>query len=647
MRRDDRLAVPSRQEELWREHDAANSRILGSTLRKLGYFCPQRNPAPPRNRHLAVRLARIATGKSSRSGDIVAVTSNSFGRIFFSKGHSGPMGVIMTFRQFIPFTAVALATVVAACESPVYDSAVSADAGGTEMSSASSPPPPPPPAAMSVEAYNSSNQPPTQRRQSAYRDEGRESYPEYENNSAKQVALEPVSTFSIDVDTASYSRVRRFLNDGRLPPADSVRTEELVNYFRYDYASPEHRETPFRSDIALFDAPWDEGAQILRIGLKGFDIPADRRQPANLVFLLDTSGSMHSPDKLPLLQKSLRMLVQEMRPEDRVAMVAYAGSAGVILPPTEARHKSTILRAIDGMRAGGGTAGGAGIELAYRLAQDNFREGAVNRVILATDGDFNVGVSSPTQLEKLIANKRKTGIYLSVLGFGMGNLQDSTMQALAQAGNGNAAYIDNYREARKVLVDEMGGTLFPIADDVKIQIEFNPAYVAEYRLIGYETRMLKREDFNNDHVDAGEIGSGHTVTALYEIISPDSVSRRVDPLRYGKEAPKKEAGPANGELAWLKIRYKLPGESKSGVTAQSVYVNARTGFAEAPADARFATAVAGFGQLLRGNDAVEKYAYQDVLEIANGARGKDPFGYRAEFTQLVRAAAGLAKVAAR
>ena len=556
----------------------------------------------------------------------------------------------MTVRKFIPVTAMTLAVILAACSTEVYESAETA---GSEAAEAAAPPPPPPPAAARTYAPQEY---PVQALPSpqaccgyggAYWDEGRESYPEFDNNEIKQVALEPVSTFSIDVDTASYARVRRFLKDGYMPPADSVRTEELVNYFKYDYAAPKHRETPFQSDIALFDAPWDEGAQILRIGLKGYDIPADQRQPANLVFLLDTSGSMNAPDKLPLLQRSLRMLVEVMRAEDRVAMVAYAGSAGVILPPTEARHKSTILRAIDNMRAGGSTAGGAGIELAYRLAAQNFRGGAVNRVVLATDGDFNVGVSSPDRLEKLIAAKRKTGIYLSVLGFGKGNLQDSTMQALAQAGNGNAAYIDSYQEARKVLVDEMGGTLFPIADDVKIQIEFNPAYVAEYRLIGYETRMLKREDFNNDKVDAGEIGSGHTVTALYEIIPPDSASRRVDPLRYGKESPKPQAGIENGELAWLKIRYKLPGASKSGLTVQPVYVNAHTAFAEAPADARFATAVAAFGQLLRGNEAMGDFSYDDVLAVASDARGKDAFGYRAEFTGLVRTAAGLAKVAAR
>ncbi|MHA1109097.1 MAG: vWA domain-containing protein [Alphaproteobacteria bacterium] len=531
----------------------------------------------------------------------------------------------MTVRNFIPVTAIALATILASCESDRYTADVYSS--GSETTAAAPPPPPP---------YRA-----------AYWEEGREAYPLFKDNPVKQVGVEPVSTFSIDVDTASYSRVRRFLNDGRLPPADSVRTEELVNYFRYDYATAGHRERPIKSDIALFDAPWDRGAQILRIGLKGFDIPAGQRRPANLVFLVDTSGSMNSPDKLPLVQKSLRMLVQEMRPQDRIAMVAYAGSAGVILDSTEGRDKSKILSAIDTMRAGGSTAGGAGIELAYRLAQDNFSEDAVNRVILATDGDFNVGISNPGQLETLISEKRKTGVYLSVLGFGMGNLQDNIMQALAQAGNGNAAYIDNYREARKVLVDEMGGTLFPIADDVKVQIEFNPAYVAEYRLIGYETRILAREDFNNDHVDAGEVGSGHTVTALYEVIGPNSPSRLIDDLRYARPKPKAAKGVVNGELALLRIRYKLPGETKSGVTAQPVKVEARTGFAEAPADARFATAVAGFAQILRSGGRVENFPYRDVLEIANGARGDVPLGYRAEFTQLVRTAASLAKVAAR
>jgi len=484
-----------------------------------------------------------------------------------------------------------------------------------------------------------------QMRDSAYWDEGRESYPQFDDNPVKLAAETPVSTFSVDVDTASYARMRRFINDGVLPPAESVRTEELVNYFSYDYVRPDSREQPFRADIALFDAPWDSGRQLLRIGMKGFDIPTEKRPRANLVFLVDTSGSMHSPDKLPLVQRSLRMLTEEMGADDRIALVAYAGRAGIVLEPTAGRDKSKILSAIDGLRAGGSTAGGAGIQLAYNLAAENFRDGAVNRVILATDGDFNVGLSSPDRLEELIAEKRKSGVYLSVLGFGKGNIQDTIMQRLAQAGNGNASYIDSFQEARKVLVDEIGGTLFPIADDVKVQVEFNPAYVAEYRLIGYETRLLKREDFNNDRVDAGEIGSGHEVTALYEIVSPDSKSLRVDPLRYG-DGTKAATGVANGELAWLRIRYKLPGDSTSRLIEQPVPVAARTTFDAASGDARFAAAVAGFGQLLRNSDMVGDFSWNDVLEIAADARGEDPLGYRAEFTRLVRTAAGLARLAA-
>jgi Ca-activated chloride channel family protein len=537
-------------------------------------------------------------------------------------------GIAMTFRNILYASAIGIATILVAC---------------TEI----------PETSVTTESYPAASAPPAaaycctlQTQRSAYWDEGRESYPRFDDNPIKLAAETPVSTFSVDVDTASYARVRRFLNDGVLPPPDSVRTEELVNYFTYDYPRPVARAQPFRADIALFDAPWDDGRQLLRIGMKGFDIPAGKRPPANLVFLIDTSGSMHSPDKLPLVQRSLRMLADSMGAEDRIALVAYAGSAGVVLKPTRGIEKLKILNAIEGLRAGGSTAGGAGIELAYRLAAENFRDGAVNRVILATDGDFNVGISNPDALEKMIAKKRKSGIYLSVLGFGQGNLQDTTMQSLAQAGNGNAAYIDSFQEARKVLVDEMGGTLFPIADDVKVQIEFNPAYVAEYRLIGYETRMLEREDFNNDKVDAGEVGSGHTVTALYELVSPDSASRRVDPLRYGDEAPKEKAGIVNGELAWLRIRYKLPGESKSQLIEQPVPVSARTGFAEAPADARFAAAVAGFGQLMRNSDSLGDFSWNDVLGIANDARGEDSFGYRAEFTRLVRTAAGLARLAA-
>ena len=465
---------------------------------------------------------------------------------------------------------------------------------------------------------------------------GREKYGEFKDNPVKLVSAEPVSTFSIDVDTASYSIVRRYLNDGVLPPKDAVRTEELVNYFKYDYPAPDAKTEPFRADVALYDSPWDTGTQIIRIGLQGYDIPAENRPAANLVFLVDTSGSMNSPDKLPLLKKSLRMLVEQLGEDDTIAIVAYAGSAGVVLEPTKGSEKRKILGALDGFRASGSTAGAEGIRQAYALAEANFDKEAVNRVILATDGDFNVGISDPKRLEDYAARKRKTGVYFSVLGFGKGNLNDNLMQKLAQAGNGNAAYIDNLMEARKVLVDEMGSTLFTIANDVKIQVEFNPALVAEYRLIGYETRLLNREDFNNDKVDAGEVGSGHSVTALYEITPPDSESRLIDDLRYGKPAAATDA--KDGEIANLRLRYKLPGESKSTLWERPIMAEARTTFSQAPNEARFATAVAGFAQILRGAVNVEDFGYDDVLEIAKASRGEDGFGYRAEFLRMVRMA---------
>jgi len=345
---------------------------------------------------------------------------------------------------------------------------------------------------------------------------------------------------------------------------------------------------------------------------------------------------MNSPDKLPLLKKSLKMLVDQMGADDTIAIVAYAGSAGVVLEPTKGSEKRKIMYALNGFRASGSTAGAEGIRQAYALAEANFKEESVNRVILATDGDFNVGHTDNSTLEDYVSRKRETGIYLSILGFGRGNYKDDRMQVLAQAGNGNAAYIDNLNEARKLLVDEMGGTLFAIANDVKIQVEFNPAYVSEYRLIGYETRLLAREDFNNDRVDAGEVGSGHEVTALYEITPPDSPSRLIDDLRYGK--PAATDGAANGEIANLRLRYKLPGEAKSTLWEQPILAEARTSFAEAPREARFATAVAGFGQILRGAVNVEDFSLDDVIATARAARGEDAFGYRAEFLQLVRLA---------
>ena len=465
--------------------------------------------------------------------------------------------------------------------------------------------------------------------------EYRDRYEDFEVNPIRLVAEEPVSTFSIDVDTAAYANVRRYLTEGSLPPIDAVRTEELINYFTYAYAVPESTEEPFAADVAVFDSPWDAGSQLIRVGLQGYELAVEERPPANLVFLVDTSGSMASADKLPLLQQSLIMLVNEMRDEDTISIVAYAGSAGVVLEPTAGSERRQIIAAIERFQSGGSTAGAAGIRQAYQLAEANFDDDAINRVILATDGDFNVGISNPEMLEDFVARKRETGVYLSVLGFGRGNLNDHLMQMLTQAGNGNAAYIDSVMEARKVLVDEMGSTLFTIADDVKVQIEFNPALVAEYRLIGYETRMLNREDFNNDRVDAGEVGSGHSVTALYEITPPDSASRLVDDLRYGsRELIQTESD----ELAFLRIRYKAPGEEDSRLIEQPILASAVTDFDSAPADARFAAAVAGFGQLLRGDPHVEGLTYAEIEDIARSARGEDSFGYRSEFVRLTQMA---------
>ena len=463
-----------------------------------------------------------------------------------------------------------------------------------------------------------------------------ERYGDFKTNPVKLVSEQPVSTFSIDVDTASYANVRRFLTDDTLPPMDAVRTEELINYFPYAYPLPESKDEPFRADIAVFDSPWDSGSQIVRIGLQGYDIPKTTRPPANLVFLVDTSGSMQEPDKLPLVKQSLRLLTEQMQATDTIAIVAYAGDAGVVLEPTKGSDRQKILSAIDGFVAGGSTAGAEGIRQAYALAEANFEKNAINRVILATDGDFNVGITDPSELEDYVARQRDSGVYLSVLGFGTGNLNDLIMQKLAQAGNGNASYIDSLMEARKALVDEMGSTIFTIANDVKIQIEFNPALVAEYRLIGYETRLLNREDFNNDKVDAGEVGSGHAVTALYEITAPNSKSRLVDDLHF-QQKPTSPQQDSNA-LAWLKIRYKLPGAAESRLIQQPIQASARTTFEAAPADARFATAVAAFGQLLRKDANVGTMTLVDVQHIAAAARGDDPFGYRSEFLRLVQVA---------
>ncbi|MEL7465565.1 MAG: von Willebrand factor type A domain-containing protein [Pseudomonadota bacterium] len=448
-------------------------------------------------------------------------------------------------------------------------------------------------------------------------------------NPVKLAAEAPVSTFSIDVDTASYAWVRRSLREGRMPAPEAVRVEELINYFLYEYARPETVETPFAVSTTVMDAPWAEGRRLLHIGIRGFE--PEERPRANFTFLIDTSGSMQSADKLPLLLTSFRLLLDSLGPEDTVAIVTYAGSSGVALEPTAVSEKGKILDALSGLIAGGSTAGAAGIETAYRLAEDRFDADAVNRVILATDGDFNIGASSVEAMERLIETKRESGVYLSVLGFGRGNLNDALMQSLAQAGNGQAAYIDTLAEARKALVDEVR-TLTPIAEDVKIQIEFNPAVVSDYRLIGYETRALNREDFNNDKVDAGEIGAGHRVTAIYEI-TPVGGPARIDDLRY---QPTAVGGDAD-ELAFLRIRHKAPGSDASELSETVVAPDA----ADAGVEARFAVAVAGFGELLRGSDHLGDWSWDQALTLAEGAKGDDPFGYRAEFLDLIRLARSL------
>ncbi len=470
---------------------------------------------------------------------------------------------------------------------------------------------------------------------------GRDRFEDIKPSTVKLVSEEPVSTFSIDVDTASYAFVRRALNNGYLPQADSVRVEEMINYFDYGYPLPKDRSVPFRQTIAIFPTPWNPGTRLLHIGIRGYDIAANKRPRANLVFLIDVSGSMQSDDKLPLLKNSLRMLVDTLDRDDTVAIAVYAGAAGTVLEKTKAAEKSKILAAIDQLQAGGSTAGGEGIQLAYSLAEAGMDPKAVNRVILATDGDFNAGIRDINVLQDFIVRKRQGGVYLSVLGFGQGNYNDELMQRLAQNGNGNAAYIDNLNEARKVLVDQATGTLFTIANDVKIQVEFNPAMVSEYRLIGYQTRQLNREDFKNDRVDAGDIGSGHTVTAIYEINPRGSDTRLIDDLRYGskKDLEGSKSRGDGSEYAFLKIRYKLPGENVSREISTSIDEDSEyKKVSDAPDDSRFAAAVAAFGQLLRGESYINRFAYDDVINLAKGAIKDDTFGYRTEFLNLVRLA---------
>jgi Ca-activated chloride channel family protein len=469
--------------------------------------------------------------------------------------------------------------------------------------------------------------------------EFRDRFDSKETNPVKSAATEPVSTFSIDVDAASYAFARRALNAGRLPPKDSVRVEEFVNYFPYDYPKPESAQTPFKPTITVTPSPWSAGNRLVHVAIQGYALHSAERPRANLVFLIDVSGSMSPQDRLPLVKNALRMLVDELKPEDTVAVVTYASGSGVALEPTKIADKAKILAAIDALGAGGSTAGAQGIQDAYRLAESNFDRSAVNRVILATDGDFNVGVTDQSELKGLIERKREKGVFLSILGVGQGNYNDALMQALAQNGNGAAVYVDTLTEARKALIEESSSTLFPIAKDVKIQVEWNPARVSEYRLIGYETRALHREDFNNDKVDAGDVGSGHRVTAIYEITPAGSEKKLVDDLRYGKNTPAAAQAHAEGELGFLKLRYKLPKEEASRLIEQPIADQQSVeSLARAPQDVRFSIAVAAFAQLLKGARYLSDYSYDDVIALSQSAKGDDPFGYRAEFVNLVRLA---------
>jgi Ca-activated chloride channel family protein len=466
-----------------------------------------------------------------------------------------------------------------------------------------------------------------------------ERYQHLDDNPVHLVAEQPISTFSIDVDTGAYANVRRFLNAGQLPPQDAVRVEEMVNYFDYSYMPPASRDVPFRVATEVAPAPWNPQALLMKIGIKGFEVAAAERPPANLVFLIDVSGSMQTPDKLPLLKSAFRMLTDQLTARDRVSMVVYAGSSGVVLEPTPGDQKAKIREAIDRLEAGGSTNGAEGIERAYQLAHDAQLKGGINRVVLATDGDFNVGVVNYEALVDMAERQRTSGVALTTLGFGTGNYNDQLLERLADAGNGNYAYVDTLSEARKVFVSELSSTLFTIARDVKIQVEFNPSQVLEYRLIGYENRMLAREDFNNDKVDAGEIGAGHRVTALYEVV-PVGKSGHVDPLLYAPP-PGAELSRARNELAFVRLRYKKPDADESELLEYPIAKTSVATLERLSPDFRFAASVAAFGQLLRGGKYVGNFGYGEVEQLARGALGDDTEGYRREFVSLVKLADSL------
>lgn len=459
-----------------------------------------------------------------------------------------------------------------------------------------------------------------------------EDYDNITENRFRETSENPLSTFSIDVDGASYSNVRRFLQSGQLPPAGAVRVEELINYFHYNYPQPKP-DAPFSINTEIGDCPWNKENKLAMIGLQGKKIPVENLPPSNIVFLIDVSGSMQDENKLPLVKSSIKLLIEQLREEDRISMVVYAGQAGLVLPSTSGAQKQTIRDAVERLEAGGSTAGGAGIQLAYKVASENFIKKGNNRVILCTDGDFNVGLSSDASLVQLIEKERESGVFLTVLGYGIGNYKDNKMQQLADKGNGNHAYIDNINEAKKVLVNEFGGTLFTIAKDVKLQIEFNPAKVRAYRLVGYENRLLNKEDFNNDRKDAGDIGSGHTVTALYELIPVGVESdfiEDVDPMRYSK-GNNSSLG-KNDEIMNIKFRYKKPDGKKSMLIEHPVDDES---MAKTSENFRFVTAVAEFGMLLNNSEFKQASSFVQARKLANGAIGRDEEGYRKEFIELI------------
>ncbi|MEM7005045.1 MAG: VWA domain-containing protein [Pseudomonadota bacterium] len=499
-------------------------------------------------------------------------------------------------------------------QTPQFSGLTSADVAGVPA-----PPPPPPSPLLQAEPVD------------------RERFEDVEINPVKLVSEEPVSTFSIDVDTASYAVARRYLNDGVLPPTDAIRIEELINYFDYTYPRPEEDGHPFATHVTVTPSPWAEGRDLIHIGVQGYDLVPEERPPLNLTLLVDVSGSMNSPDKLPLARNALKLLVDQMDENDTISIVVYASAAGTVLEPTPGNEKTRILGALDNLSAGGSTAGGEGLRRAYALAEQSFIEDGVNRIMMVTDGDFNVGITQDERLEDFVTRKRESGVYLSVMGFGRGNYNDQLMQTIAQAGNGTAGYIDTLAEARKWMDDDLSSNLFPIADDVKIQVEFNPAAVAEYRLIGYETRILNREDFNNDQVDAGDIGAGASVTAIYEITPVGSDARQIDPSRYATAEP---AIGITEELAFLKLRYKRPGEDDSTLVTEPIMATARlASLRDANGTVRFSTAVAAYGQMLRTDPYMsDSFGWDEIIGLANSAKGPDEFGYRAEFVQLARSA---------